>query len=575
MDALFISSGRLFWMAACLALLTFNIVAQVDFDLVIRKVQIYDGSGNPPIIRDVAIQADHIIAIGKLNNYRSKQVISGRGLTLCPGFIDLHSHADDPLFAQLGLRADAPALRMAHNLVMQGVTTVVVNQDGRSPVSLRAQRQQLEKQGFGPNVILMVGHNSIRHLALGGDYQRHATPGEILRMQESLLEGLEAGAFGLTAGLEYVPGRWSHPEELMELAKVLAARGGVYIVHERASGSDPMWYWPSQSETTHPTTMLDNVHEVIDLAEKTKVPSCITHIKARGMDYWGKSGEMVALINAARARGVNIWADQYPYNTSGSDGNTVLLPPWSTDLMHNASEKDRLPLTYQTLVKQILSDDEKRHKLLMDVQREIIRRGGPEQIIITEFPDDQYLQMSLKTLASRLQLSVVETVFWLQEKGFQDRPGGATLRAYSLSEEDVINFMRQPWCMTASDGGLTVPDGSLVHSRYYGTFPRKIAFYARDKKVLGVAQAIHSSTGLPANFLGLKNRGYIKPGYKADLVLFDLKKLEDRSTFKEPHQYPTGIRGVWINGVAVVKNSKLVQAYPGRVIDHRESSLFN
>lgn len=557
-----------------LVLLNFNGWAQGNCDLLIRKVQIYDGSGNPPMTGDVAIQADQIVAIGQLNKYRSKQVINGRGLALCPGFIDLHSHADDPLFAQLGLRADAPALRMAHNLVMQGITSVVVNQDGRSPLSLHAQRQQLEKQGFGPNVILMVGHNSIRQIALGADYRRSAAPEEILRMQESLLEGLDAGAFGLTAGLEYVPGRWSHPEELQVLAQVLAAQGGVYIVHERASGSDPMWYWPSQNDGHLPKDMLDNIREVIDLAEKTKVPSCITHIKARGLDFWGKSVEMITLINSARARGVNIWADQYPYNTSGSDGNTVLLPPWSTDLIHNASERDRSPLTYQTLIKQILSDDEKRHKLLSDVQREIIRRGGSDQIIITEFPDEQYLQMSLKTLASRLQLSVEESVFWLQEMGFQDRPGGATLRAYSLSEEDVINFMRQPWCMTASDGGLTVPDGSLVHSRYYGTFPRKIALYARDKKVISVTQAIHSSTGLPADFLGLKNRGLIKPGYKADLVLFNLKKLEDRSTFKDPHQYPSGIHAVWINGIPVVKNSKLVQAYPGRILDHRESTLF-
>lgn len=565
---------RLFFgLFICLSWLALN--AQPEYDLLIKGALIYDGSGAAAREGDVAIRGDKIVAIGKLKKGLAAKVVQARGLAICPGFIDVHSHADDPLLNDLSLRADVPALRMAHNMVMQGVTTVVVNQDGRSPLSIRAQRQQLERQGCGPNVILMVGHNTIRSIAMGHDYRRAATEMELERMKESLREGLEAGAFGMTAGLEYVPGRWSHPDELVSLAEVVAEAGGVYIAHERASGSGPMWYYPSMTAEQSPGSMIDNINELINVSAKTGVTTCITHIKARGKDYWGKSAQMIQLIEAARQQQIDIWADQYPYNTSGSDGQTVLLPPWAYDLAHNASEQDRQPLTYTSLLQRILADAERKTLLIKDIEYEIMRRGGAENIIVVEFPKAQYVQKSLAEVAKSLNLSAVEAVFWLQENGLQGQPGGATLRAFSLAEQDVINFMRQPWCMTASDGGLAMPnEGTIIHARFYGTFPRKIGHYARDLQVISVSQAIHSCTGMPAKFLGLTNRGLIKPGYQADVVLFDPQKIADKATFVQPQVYPTGVKYVWINGQSVVLKGKLTQAYPGQVLDHADSQRF-
>ncbi len=268
------------------ALLTPKVAGAESYDVIFRGGQILDGTGSRPYRADLAVREGMIAAIGDLDEDTADRVIDVADLTIVPGFIDIHSHADGTGDSS-GLRSRDPKRRAAPNLVSQGVTTVVVNQDGRSPLDIARQRSQLEARGFGPNAALMVGHNTIRSAAMEGTPKdRPATAGEIGAMRAMIREGMEAGAWGLTAGLEYEPGIWSDTEELIVLVREIVPYGGVYIVHERSSGSDPMWFAPSQ-DLPEPPTMLDSVHETIRIGEATGATVVATHIKARGTNYWG------------------------------------------------------------------------------------------------------------------------------------------------------------------------------------------------------------------------------------------------------------------------------------------------
>jgi N-acyl-D-amino-acid deacylase len=530
------------------------------FDLIITNGRIMDGSGNPWFYGDIAIRADRIVEIGALSHTHARKTLDVKGSIVCPGFIDIHSHADDT-YGRENIRSDNPILRAAHNMVMQGVTTLVVNHDGRSPDSIEEQRKQMERGGIGPNVALMVGHNSIRRRAMGDDYQRLATPQEIEKMKMFIAEGMEAGAYGLSAGLEYVPGRWSNTEEVIELVASVKPYGGVYIVHERYSGSDPMWYLPSRDGQS-PGNAIDNISEVIKVAESTGVPSCATHIKVKGADLWGASTTLVNLVNRARARGVEVWADQYPYTTSGTDGNTVLLPDWALELEGKNKQE---ALQYH------LSLPGNRAKFDQDVLREIERRGGPENVVVFEHPVEAYVGKSLSTIAQETNLSMIDAAIHLQMSGDPKRDGGGRMRGFSMSEQDIEFLAQQPWVITASDAGLGLPF-SPVHARFYGTFPRKIAHYAKTRGVISMEHAVRSATSLPAQFMGFSDRGLLREGNVADILVFDPEKIQDKATFFEPHQYPEGIEQVIVNGTFLVENGKLVQeTFPGKVLHISDS----
>lgn len=530
------------------------------FDLIITNGKIMDGSGNPWFYGDLGIRGDRIVEMGALSHTRAKKILDVGGSIVCPGFIDIHSHADDT-YGRNNIRSENPLLRAAHNMVMQGVTTLVVNHDGRSPDDIAAQRQQMERGGVGPNVALMVGHNSIRRRAMGEDFQRLATSREIEAMKNFIVEGMEAGAYGLSAGLEYVPGRWSNTAEVIDLVQAVKPYGGVYIVHERYSGSDPMWYLPSRDGQS-PGNAIDNISEVIRVAEATSVPSCATHIKVKGADLWGASTTLVNLVNRARARGVEVWADQYPYTTSGTDGNTVLLTDWA---LESAGKDKKEALQYN------LNIPGNREKFEQDVLREIERRGGPENIVVFEHPVAEYVGQSLATIAQTIKASLVETAIHLQMTGDVQRDGGGRMRGFSMSEQDIEFLAQQPWVITASDAGLGLPF-SPVHARFYGTFPRKIARYAKNRGVISVEHAIRSATSLPAQFMGFSDRGLLREGNVADILVFDLDKIQDKATFFEPHQYPEGIQQVIVNGVFLVENGKLVEnTFPGKVLHNRDS----
>ena len=514
---------------------------------------------------DVGIRGDRIAAVGDLSDASADRVVELGGRTIVPGFIDIHSHADEGLGARGDEGSEGARRRAAPNLVSQGVTTVVVNQDGRSPWPIADQRARYESQGVGPNVALMIGHGTVRGLAMGDDFRRPATEAEVQRMRELVRQGMAEGAYGLSAGLEYVPGRWSETSEVIAIVEETGAADGVYIVHERSSGMTPMWFWPSADEPG-PPTMIDTILEDIEVAETTGTTTVATHIKARGADFWGASRVMIQLIDRARARGVPIWADAYPYNTTGSDGGTVLIPGWFIDTLRRQERAPGSRPDYGAGLEAALGDLDLAERIRTDIDHEISRRGGAENLVVMEHPDPDLVGRTLAELAAMNATEHVEMAIRLQLDGDRSRPGGARVRGFSLSELDVGAFAGKEWLVTASDAGVALPGDRPVHARYYGTFPRKIRRYAMEQGALTVEDAVRSATTLPAQILGMRDRGAIREGMVADIAVLDLERLEDTATFFEPHSYANGVDYVLVNGRFVVDDGELTYALPGRIV---------
>ena len=538
------------------------------FDLLIRGGRILDGTGNPWFRADIGVVDGRIAALGDLAGATADREIDATGRYVSPGFIDIHSHADnsDPRGLGRSIRNDSTHRKTAPNVVSQGVTTIVVNQDGRSPWPVAAQRETLERQGVGPNVMMLVGHGTVRRMVMDYDYQRPATEAETARMADLVRQGLEEGAVGLSAGLEYPPGRWSTTDELVALAAELAPYDGVYISHERAEGPDPMWYLPSQ-HAGRPPTLQDAVMETIEIGRRTGVRVVATHIKAKGVSYWGSSASAIQLIQRARDEGVRVWADQYPYATSGTDGNTVLVPRWALEDPEADNRQDARPPA--DMLEMRLGDPETAAQIRMDIRHEIGRRGGTDRVVIFDHPNREYVGMNLRDVAAMRGEDAVETAIALQLEGDRDRPGGGRMRGFSMSEADVENYAAQPWVATASDGGIAWPGDGPVHPRFYGTFPRKIRQYVLTAGAISLESAVRAQTSLPARIMGLADRGEIREGHWADLVVFDLETIADRATFVEPHQHSAGIDHVLVNGEFVVRDGVIVMSLPGRVLVSR------
>ena len=537
------------------------------FDLLVRGGRILDGTGNPWFRADIGVRDGRIVAIGMLDEATAERIVDATGRYVSPGFIDIHSHADDGN-ARVGgptIRTDEIERKAAPNIVSQGVTTVVVNQDGRSPWPIRDQRAVLERQGIGPNVMMMVGHGTVRRRVMGDDVRRPSTDAEVEQMQALVRQALEEGAVGMSAGLEYAPGRWSTTEEIARLAEELIPFDGVYISHQRSEGTDPMWYWPSQDAGGAPT-LQDAILETIEIGRLSGARVVASHIKAKGAHFWGSSASAIQLIQRARDEGVRVWADQYPYATSGSDGNTVLIPRWATS---SGEDRESGPGPAEML-RRNLSDPATEAQIRQDVAHEIRRRGGADRVVVFEYALEEWVGKNLQEIADERGVDPVQMALDLQLEGDPDRRGGGRLRGFSMSEADVENYAAQPWVATASDGGIALPEDGSVHPRYYGTFPRKIRQYAMTAGALSVEAAIRSQTSLPARIMGLQDRGEIRTGYWADLVVFDMATIADQATFFEPHQHASGIDHVIVNGEFVVRDGEILYSLPGKVIPSRK-----
>jgi N-acyl-D-aspartate/D-glutamate deacylase len=498
---------------------------QPSFDVLIRNAQVYDGTGNPWIRADVGVSGDRISAVGTLSGATANKTIDANGLALAPGFIDVHSHAGG------GLATDE--LKQGQPVLAQGITTVVVNPDGGGPVDLETQRATYATQGIGLNVALMAPHGSIRREVMNMT-DRDPTPQELEKMVALTRTAMQAGAFGLSSGLYYAPGSYSKTAEVVAMAKVAAAFGGVYSSHIR-------------DESDYSIGLMAAVQEVIDIAEQSGLIGIVSHVKALGPASHGLSFAIVQRIEAARARGVQVYTDQYPYSASGTGITGALIPRWAQVAGRDA------------LLRRIRGDESQ--KILDEVRTNIARRGGADTLVISRYAVDPSLEgKNLAELAKAAGTTPEQHALDLLQKG------DASLVSFNMSERDIELLMRQTWNMTSTDGDLVPLGRGKPHPRAYGAFPRKLRLYVRERSVIDLPFAIRSMTSLPAQVFGMKDRGQIRAGAFADLVLFDPAKVNDAATYQEPHQLADGMSHIMVNGVLVREDGVFTTALPGKVL---------
>jgi N-acyl-D-amino-acid deacylase len=494
------------------------------YDILVRNGRVLDGSGNPWRYTDIGIRSGHIVDMGRLTNASAARIIDAAGLVVSPGFIDVHSHAADGL---------AGALKEARQLLAQGITTVAINPDGGGPIDLRAQRAGYEQRGIGVNVALYVPHGSIRREVLGMA-DRDPTSAEIERMRTIARGGMEAGGIGLSSGLYYAPGSYAKTEEVIALAKIVGEMGGVYESHIR-------------DEADYNIGVVAAVDEVIRIAEEGHLPAVVGHMKALGPASWGLSMALVERIAQARERGVEVYADQYPYDASGTGIVGALIPRW-------AEVGGR-----QELLARIEGPEHER--LAADMRRNLVRRGGAERLVISMYRVDPSLEgQTLAAVAAAMNKAPEEAAMALLLKG------DASLVSFNMAERDIELIMRQPFTMTCTDGDLVPFGQGKPHPRGNAAFARKLRVYVHDRETIDLAFAVRSMTSLPAAVYGMKDRGVLRPGAWADILVFDPAAVRDAATYQNPHQLAEGFSYVLINGIIAKDGDGFSGKLGGKVV---------
>jgi N-acyl-D-amino-acid deacylase len=478
---------------------------------------------------DIGIRGGRIAAIGALGDVTAARVIDAAGLTVTPGFIDVHSHA------QTGL---AGALKEGRQLLAQGITTVALNPDGGGPVDIKTQRATYERQGAGVNIMMYVGHGSIRREVLGMA-DRAPTASEVARMIALVRAGMDAGAIGLSSGIYYAPGSYAKLDEVIAMAKAAGQSGGVYESHIR-------------DEADYNIGVVAAVDEVIRVSEEAHLPGVVAHMKALGPTSWGKSKTLVEHIQQARDRGVDVWADQYPYDASGTGIVGALIPRWA-EVGGRAEMLKRL-------------DGRDRPRLVADIRKNFERRGGPEKLVISFYaPNRSFEGKSLAEISKTMKLPPEEAVLNLLVKG------DASLVSFNMSESDIELIMKQPFTMTCTDGDLVAFGNGVPHPRGNGAFARKIRLYVNERHAIDLPFAIRSMTSLPAAVYGMKDRGVLRPGAWADILVMDPAKVRDAATYTEPHQMSEGIAYAIVNGVVEKDASAWTGKLAGKIVTPERS----
>jgi len=504
-----------------------------DYDLIIKNGRVVDGTGNPWFYADVAVKDGRIVKIGQINGSSAAQVIDAKGLIVAPGFIDVHAHAEN-----------IAGFPEAENFAQMGVTAIITGNCGGSWLPLGEAFKRLEQTGVSINVGSLVGHNTVRTRAMGRE-QRVPTPQELEQMKSLVEQAMKDGALGLATGLIYVPGTYADTDEILELAKIAARYGGVYASHIRNE--------ESQVEAA--------IKEAIEIGEKAGLPVEISHFKISSKKLWGASHRTIQLVKDARARGLQVTVDQYAYAAS-STGLETLLPSW----VHSGGRAKAI---------ERLQDPATRARIKKDMIEMLKNRGQKDYAfaVVANYSEDPSLNgKSIKEIArlARGKDSLdaqIEQIFEMHTKGNPSSERSAQMVFHSMSEEDVERIMQQPFTMIASDSSprrLAAP--GVPHPRGYGNNARVLGRYVREKKIITLEDAIRKMTSLPAQTFRLRDRGLLREGMAADIVIFDDKTIVDRATFKEPAQYPAGISYVIVNGQVVVKNGEHLRARPGKVL---------
>jgi len=511
-----------------LGLFASSLFAQPKFDVLITGAKIVDGSGGPWFLGEIGINGDSIAAVGYLPNAAAAMRVDARGLVVAPGFIDIHSHGRRGIF-------NVPT---AENYLREGVTTIIEGPDGNSPLPLAPFFAQLSKTPISINFASFVGQGTIRSQVIGLA-NRKATPVEIAKMKDLAAQAMRDGAFGLSTGLFYVPGNFTPTEEVIEIAKVVGRMGGIHISHMR-------------EEAGH---VLDSVRETIRIGEEGGLPTQITHHKIIGQPSWGKSVETLRLVEEARARGVDVTIDQYPY-TASSTGISALFPQWSLEGGAKSTAERLTAADTRARIKAVVVENLKLDR----------GAGDPKNVQIVNCAFDPTL--AGKNLAGITKARGLEPTFENAAETAIEllTRGGCSAIYHAIDEQDVVRIMQSPYSMVASDGDIPVFGQASPHPRSYGTFTRVLGVYVREKHLLTLEEAVRRMSGYPAHRLKIWDRGLLRPGMKADLVIFDPATIADKSQYDKPHQYSVGVRDVMVNGKFTLRAESVTAERSGRIL---------
>jgi N-acyl-D-aspartate/D-glutamate deacylase len=496
-------------------------------DVLIRGGLVYTGAEEAPKIVDVVLAGDTIAYIGDdaASRFNPVRTIDAQGKIVAPGLIDPHTHPDSYIRSkERGQRRNAPWL-------MQGVTTIGIGVDGGGSFDVAKQRAWFEEHGVGTNLAPYVGFDSVRESVLG-QQARAPNAKELTRMRELVAQAMCEGAFGFSTGLFYAPQSFARTEEVVAVAREAAVRGGIYDTHQR-------------DESSYGVGLLASTREAIDIGRQASMPVHIAHIKALGVDVHGKAQDLVSIIEAARASGVNVTADQYPFVASGSSLQASLLPRWSVE-GGRAALLDRL------------RDSASLQRIKTEMSENLRRRGGADSLLFNS-AGQPWSGKTLAAMSALWKVDPIDAALRVIREGDDDKADSVT--SFNMDPADVKLLMRQPWVVTGSDGS----DG---HPRQYATFPEKYAKYVQGESVLSTAEFIRRSTGLTADILGLDRRGYLRPGYFADVVVLDPAAYRPKADYLHPAVLSVGVVDLWVNGKLAVDAGKMTDALAGRVLSH-------
>ena len=550
-------SGRLLTMGI-MVLLTATCSPGPEYDLVIRGGTLYDGSGAPGVVGDLAISGDAIVALGELGDVKGAREVDAAGMAVAPGFINLMSWATETMIQDGRAMSD----------ILQGVTLEVMGEGtsmGPIPDSLKewAQSQQgdikyeiewttlgeyleyLVARGVSPNVASFMGAATARVNVLGFE-AKAPSEDELAGMQELVREAMQEGALGVASALIYAPGAYAQTPELVALAEVAGEFGGIYISHLRSEGNQ----------------ILEAFEEFLAIAREAGVPAEIYHLKAAGEENWAKMDEVIGRVEEARDQGLRITADMYTY-TAGATGLDAAMPPWAQEGGPEAwYARLRDPELRTRIAREMVTPTDEWENLLLAA-------GGSENVLLVGFKQDSLKYLTGKTLAEVSELRGTPPEVTAMDLVALDESRIGTVY-FIMSEENVRKKIALPWVSFCSDAGAPAAEGIFLqsnpHPRAYGSFSRLLGKYVREEQVITLGEAIRRLTALPAENLGIRQRGRLEPGYFADVVVFDPTAVADHATFQDPHQYATGMNHVFVNGIQVVENGEHTGAKPGKVV---------
>ena len=541
--------ARKFLSFSLMFLFSFTAIAQ-SFDILLKNGTIYDGTGGKPRNADVAITGDKIVAVGNLKNAQAKLIVDAKGLAVAPGFVNMLSHSYNSILQDgrsLGeLRQGVTTQIFGEGASMGPLTEEMKKRRGISNwTTLAEYLQYAEKKGISQNIASYIGATTIREYVIGLE-DKKATPEQLAQMRELVRQEMEAGALGIGSSLIYAPAFYATTEELIEMCKVASQYQGKYISHMRSEGNQ----------------LIEGVQELLRIARAANIPAEIYHLKASGQANWAKMDQVVKLVEQARKDGLKITADMYTY-TAGATGLNSTLPPWAMDGgLPELIKRLQDPATRQKIadeVRQPTTDWENMWQLA----------GSPERILLVGFRNPALRQYIGKNIAEVAKLRGKDPIETIMDLIVEDRSRVDTVY-FMMSEENIKKQLKLPWVSFGSDAASMAAEGAFLnsstHPRAYGNFARLLGKYVRDEKVIPLEEAIRRLAALPAANLGLAQRGLLKAGYFADVVLFDPKTIADTATFEKPHQYAVGMKHVFLNGVQVLKDGEHTGNRSGRAL---------